>query len=77
MDRVLLKELNMKTRNEVLIFLKKLWNEEETHCPICSDKLEALHKKAKRSNCDWQCKTCNKTYKTIYLLDELNEQMPN
>ena len=40
MDRVLLKELNMKTRKEVLIFLKKLWNEEETHCPICGDKLE-------------------------------------
>ena len=53
MDRVLLKELNMKIRNEVLIFLKKLWNEEETHCPICVSNLEILHKKAKTSDCDW------------------------
>ena len=33
-------------------------------------------KKAKKSDCDWQCKNCNKTYKTMYLLDEINEQMP-
>jgi len=39
MDKVLLKELNMKTRNEVLMFLKKLWNEQETLCPICGNKL--------------------------------------
>ena len=25
--------------------------------------------------CDWQCKSCNKIYKTIYLLDEINEKM--
>ena len=23
------------------------------------------------------CKNCNKTYKTIHLLDEINEQMPD
>ena len=28
-----------------------------------------------KNDCDWQCKTCNKTYKTIHLLDEINEQM--
>ena len=76
-DRVVLKELNMKSRNEVLLFLKKLWNEEKVACPICGNELEILHKKAKKNNCDWQCKNCNKTYKTINLLDELNEQMPN
>ena len=32
-------------------------------------------KKAKKNNCDWQCKSCNKIYKTIYLLDEINEKM--
>ena len=70
MDRVLLKELNMKTRNEVLIFLKKLWNEEETHCPICGDKLELLHKKAKRSNCDCNVKLVIKlTKQYIYLMN--------
>ena len=77
MDRVLLKELNMQTRSETLLFLKKLWNEDKVKCPICDNDLELLHKKAKKDNCDWQCKTCNKTFKTLYLLDELNEQMLN
>lgn len=77
MDRVLLKELNMKSRTEVLIFLKKLWNEDIALCPLCGNNLELLHKKAEKDNCDWQCKTCNKIFKTLYLLDELNEQMPN
>ena len=77
MERVLLEELNMYNRKEVLIFLKKLWNQEKTSCPICCSELELLHKKAKKNNCDWQCKICNKIYKTIHLLDELNEQMPN
>ena len=75
MDRVQLKELRMESRDEVLRFLKHLWNEEQTACPICGKILEILHKGAKKSNCDWQCRHCNKTYRTIYLLDELNEQM--
>lgn len=77
MDRVMLKELNMNTRREVLVFLKKLWNEEKTECPFCGSELEMLHKKAKKNNCDWQCRKCDKTFKTLYLLDELNEQMPD
>ncbi|MCR5165804.1 MAG: DpnI domain-containing protein [Oscillospiraceae bacterium] len=75
MERVILKELGFKTRNEALSFLKKLWREEQTECPICGSALELLHKKAKKSDCDWQCKNCGKTYKTLYLLDEINEQM--
>lgn len=74
MERVLLKDLNMADRKEVLAFLKKLWNEEKTNCLICGSELTLLHKKAKKSNCDWQCKQCNKVYKTIHLLDELNEK---
>lgn len=74
MERVLLKDLNMADRKEILAFLKKLWNEEKTNCPICGGELTLLHKKAKKSNCDWQCKRCNKVYKTIHLLDELNEK---
>ena len=50
---------------------------EKAECPICGSELELLHKKAKKNNCDWQCKNCNKTYKTIHLLDEINEQMPD
>ena len=72
MERVCLQELNMTNREEVLIFLKRLWNEENTDCPICGSKLEWLHK----NNCDWQCRRCNKVYRTIPLLDELNERMP-
>ena len=67
----------MNSRAEVLQFLKKLWNEEPVLCPMCKNPLELLHTGAKRNNCDWQCKTCDKTYKTLYLLDELNEQMPD
>ena len=74
MKRATLKELNMNSREEVIRFLKKLWNEEKTNCPICGNELELLHKKAKKSNCDWQCKQCDKTFKTIHLLDELNDQ---
>lgn len=77
MERVRLKELKMESRNEVIRFLKKLWNHEKTNCPICGRELELLHKKAKKSDCDWQCKQCNKIFKTIHLLNELNEQMLN
>ena len=73
MERVKLPELKMESRNEVLGFLKKLWNEETTQCPMCGQDLELLHKKAKKNDCDWQCKNCDKVFKTIYLLDELNE----
>ena len=76
MERVLLKELNMKSRDEAISFLKALWNQESVNCPICGNQLELLHKKAKKSDCDWQCMNCEKTFRTIHLLDEINEQMP-
>ena len=76
MEKVFLKDLNMTERKEVLTFLKKLWNNEKVPCPICGGELETLHKKAKKSDCDWLCKNCGKIYRTIHLLDELNEQMP-
>lgn len=63
MDRVILNDLNFENRNEALNFLKSLWKYEKSECPICGSKLELLHKKAKKNNCDWQCKSCNKIYK--------------
>lgn len=75
MERMKLKELNMKSRTEVLVFLKKLWNNEEVNCPLCDNKLELLHLKAKKDNCDYQCKNCNKKILTIHLLDELNDEI--
>lgn len=77
MDRVKIKELGFHKRSEAVSFLKKLWNQERTNCPICGSELELLHMKAKKDNCDWQCRNCNKIYRTMYLLDEINEQMPN
>lgn len=77
MKRIMLKELNFASRNEGIRFLKKLWNQEKTSCPICGNELELLHKKAKKSDCDWQCKYCDKVFRTIHLLYELNEQMPD
>ncbi len=77
MERVRLAELKMNSRSEVLRFLKRLWSEEKCPCPLCGNELEPLHKGAKKDNCDWQCRACDKTFKTIHLLDELNEQMPD
>ena len=76
MERVTLKELKMNSRGEVLAFLKKLWKEEKASCPMCGEPLELLHKKAKKDDCDWQCRHCDKAFKTMHLLDELNEEMP-
>ncbi len=76
MEKVSLKELKMTTRQESLTFLKKLWREEGADCPFCENPLEILHQKAKKNNCDWQCRTCQKVFRTIDLLNELNEQMP-
>lgn len=77
MERAKLKDLGFKTRNEALTFLKKLWLHGKAECPICGNDLELLHKKAKKSDCNWQCRNCNKTYKVIHLLDEINEKLPN
>ena len=76
MDRVRLCDLPMKDRQEATAFLKRLWRGEETACPLCGSPLELLHKKAKSSDCDWQCRSCDKVYRTMHLLDELNDIMP-
>ena len=76
MDKITLNDLKMKSRSEVLTFLKKLWNGEGTACPICGNPLELLHKKAKKSDCDWQCRHCGKIIRTLDILDELNKTMP-
>ena len=63
------------TREEELAFLKRLWREEATVCPRCGGaELTYLHKKAKKSNCDWICTACGERYDTIKILDALNEE---
>ena len=64
-----------KTREEELSFMKKLWQEEKVSCPKCGHEfLEHLHKKAKKSNCDWKCSNCGEIFRTIGMLKELQEE---
>ena len=60
------------TREEEVAFLKQLWRAEPVLCPKCrGGTLEYLHKKAKKSNCDWKCPVCGEQYRTINMLKSL------
>ena len=62
----------MNTREDEVAFLKKLWLKEPVICPKCNGAtLEHLHKKAKKSDCDWKCLVCGEIYRTIGMLKEL------
>lgn len=74
MESDVLKKYGMESREEVVCFLKSLWNETPKPCPLCGGMLDFLHKKAKKSNCDWVCTVCGERYDTIKILDKLNEQ---
>ncbi len=74
MEKDVLNELKFTSREEALIFLKNLWSEAPMPCPLCGGELDYLHKKAKKSNCDWKCLDCGHIYKTINILDTLNEK---
>lgn len=73
MEKEVLIKYKMNSRDEVVSFLKSLWNEKPQSCPLCDGRLDFLHKKAKKSNCDWVCTACNERYDTIKILNELNE----
>ena len=45
----ILDELHMSTRDEGVSFLKSLWSDNPKPCPLCSGKLDYMHKKAKKS----------------------------
>ena len=63
-----------QTRDEEVVLLKKMWLGETVTCPKCNqEKLVHLHKKAKKSNCDWKCPACGEIYRTIHML----KQLPN
>lgn len=64
-----------QNRKEEVDFLKKMWLEEPVTCPKCgTGTLEHLHKKAKKSNCDWKCPHCGEIYRTIGMLKELPDE---
>ena len=74
MEKEILQKLKMSSRDEAVKFLKSLWSETPQPCPLCGGKLDFLHKKAKKSNCDWICTACGKRYDTIKILNQLNER---
>lgn len=74
MEKDILLKLKMDSRDEVVSFLKSLWCEMPKPCPLCDGKLDFLHKKAKKSNCDWICTVCGERYDTIKILNQLNER---
>ena len=74
MKRDILTKLKMTSRDEAVIFLKSLWSETPQSCPLCNGQLDFLHKKAKKSNCDWICTVCGERYDTIKILKKLNEE---
>ena len=74
MEKGILKKLKMESRDEAVIFLKSLWNEKSQPCPLCGGRLDFLHKKAKKSNCDWICTVCGERYDTIKILKQLNDE---
>ena len=65
----------MNTCEDEVSFLKKLWLKEPVICPKCNGAtLEHLHKKAKKSDCDWKCPVCGEIYRTIGMLKELPDR---
>ncbi len=72
MEKDVLINLKMDSRDEVVRFLKSLWSEMPQPCPLCGGKLDFFHKKAKKSNCDWICTICGERYDTIKILNQLN-----
>lgn len=64
--------MTMDSREDKFRFLKKLWTAQTVTCPKCGNaQLEHLHKKAKKSDCDWRCPACGEIYRTIRMLKEL------
>lgn len=74
MEKDILTKLKMDSREEAVKFLKSLWFETPQPCLLCGGKLDFLHQKAKKSNCDWICTVCGERYDTIKIMDELNEK---
>lgn len=72
METEVIETLKMKSREEVVAFLKSLWREDPQPCPYCGGGLDFFHKKAKKSNSDWVCKACGTRFDAIKLLSELN-----
>ena len=73
MEKEILMKFHMGSREEAVKFLKSLWREAPEPCPLCGGTIDYLHKKAKKSNCDWICTACGERFDTIRILEQLNE----
>lgn len=63
------------SREEEVALLKKLWLKQPVTCPKCGGgTLEHLHKKAKKSDCEWKCPYCGEILRTIRMLKELPDR---
>ena len=72
MPNTILSKYHFTSRDDALKFLKSLWNEAPQPCPLCNGQLDYLHKKAKKSNCDWVCTACGERYDTMDMLNQFN-----
>ena len=64
-----------ESRETEVQLLKKLWTKNPVTCPKCGGaELTHLHKKAKKSNCDWVCPACGEIYRTIGMLKALPDE---
>jgi len=64
-----------KDRNTEVQLLKALWTGQPVTCPKCGGaQLTLLHKKAKKSSCEWKCPACGEIYRTIRMLKQLPEE---
>ncbi|MCF2616024.1 hypothetical protein JQM68_02305 [Oscillibacter valericigenes] len=60
------------SRDTEIALMKKLWRGEKAVCPKCGKgTLVHLHRKAKKSACDWKCPSCGEIYRTITMLKRL------
>lgn len=75
MPNTILSKYHFSSRDDALKFLKSLWNEKPQLCPLCKGQLGYLHKKAKKSNCDWVCTACGERYDTMDMLNQLNAEL--
>lgn len=73
MGKNVLVKFNMDHRDDMVKFLKSLWKEVPQPCPLCGGKIDYLHKKAKKSNCDWVCTACGERFDTIKIVEQVNE----
>jgi len=63
------------SRDEEVRLLKRLWTSQPTTCPKCGGGfLTHLHKKAKKSDCNWKCPACGEVYRTIAMLKTLPDE---